>query len=268
LKLVVTIRSYFATPDGEPKRYYPRRTLRPLAVDTKFSLLQLVDFIGETFIWGSKQYLKLWRCLDDDFVEIKTDEDLLQWFEVNMQKGVVRIEGEVHDFEGPLLFSPTKRRFHPKVRSRVVNGEPTLNISDPLRSKRRVAHDDSDTESLKALSDSSYDSDLAASSDSDLDFSDSEYDPDAEILDEDEDDDIPTFAYDVDNPCIDKDVMFPDVDACKSAVTHHAILHDYAYETVKKCKKRFRAKCKRADKGCKWQFFASTSKKYIGCMVI
>jgi hypothetical protein len=79
---------------------------------------------------------------------------------------------------------------------------------------------------------------------------------------------LPTFAYDVDNPCIDKDVMFPDVDACKYAVTHHAILHDYAYKTVKKCKKRFRSKCKRAYKGCKWLFFASTSKKYIGCMVI
>jgi hypothetical protein len=46
------------------------------------------------------------------------------------------------------------------------------------------------------------------------------------------------FAYDVGNPCIDNGVMFPDVDACKSAVTHYAILHDYAYETVKKGKKK------------------------------
>jgi hypothetical protein len=27
LKLVITIDSYFAMPDGEPKRYYPHRTL-------------------------------------------------------------------------------------------------------------------------------------------------------------------------------------------------------------------------------------------------
>jgi hypothetical protein len=132
-------------------------------------------------------------------------------------------------------------------------------------SNRSVVRDDSNTESLKALSDSSYDSDLAASSESDLELSDYEYDPSDEIFDE--DDDIPPFAYDVDNPCIDKGVMFQDVDECKSVVTHHAILNDYAYETVKKCKKRFRAKCKRANKGCKWQFYASTSKKYTGCMV-
>jgi hypothetical protein len=60
------------------------------------------------------------------------------------------------------------------------------NISEPKRSNRRVAHDDSNTESLKALSDSSYDSDLVASSNSDRDFSNSEYDPDAEIFDEDD----------------------------------------------------------------------------------
>jgi hypothetical protein len=77
LKVVLTIRSYFVASDGEPKRYYPRRTLRPLVVDTKFSLLQLVDFLGATFIWCSKKYLSLWHVLDDEFVEIKTDDDLL-----------------------------------------------------------------------------------------------------------------------------------------------------------------------------------------------
>jgi hypothetical protein len=41
-----------------------------------------------------------------------------------------------------LLFSPTKHRFHQKVRSRVANREPTINMSEPLRLKRRVAHDD------------------------------------------------------------------------------------------------------------------------------
>ncbi|XP_062186670.1 uncharacterized protein LOC133890252 [Phragmites australis] len=146
------------------------------------------------------------------------------------------------------------------------------------KSKRKVAHDEEtvgvdeddiyfDTESLVALSDSSYDTDLAASSDSDSDCNDPEYDPDCEIVDEDDEDDVPVFSYDVDDPCIDNDVIFPDVDQCKSAVTHHAILNDCAFHIVKKDKKRFRAICKRAYKGCKWQFYASTSKKYIGCKV-
>ena len=76
------------------------------------------------------------------------------------------------------------------------------------------------------------------------------------------------FSYDPDDPCIDVDVVFLDVDQCKSAVTHHAILHDHAFKVVKKDQERFRAICKRADEGCKWSFFTSTSKKYVGCKVI
>jgi hypothetical protein len=49
------------------------------------------------------------------------------------------------------------------------------------------------------LCDSSYGIDLAASSDSNIDSSDGEYDPDVEIVDEDEED-IPPFSYDVDDP--------------------------------------------------------------------
>jgi hypothetical protein len=69
------------------------------------------------------------------------------------------------------------------------------------------------TDSLVTLSDSSYDTDLAASSDSDID---SEYDPDIEIVDED-DEDIPPFSYDVDDPCIEVGVVFPNVKQCKEA---------------------------------------------------
>ncbi|XP_012700663.1 uncharacterized protein LOC101768945 [Setaria italica] len=144
--------------------------------------------------------------------------------------------------------------------------------------KRKGAHDDgklvgvheegnySGTESLAALSDSSYDTDLAASSDSDC--SDPEYERDVEIFDEDDEDDSSVFSYDVDDPCFDIGVVFPDVKQCKSALTQHAILNGYAFRTVKKDKKRFQVKCLRAEEGCKWTFFASTSsKKYLGCKV-
>jgi hypothetical protein len=141
--------------------------------------------------------------------------------------------------------------------------------------KSRATHDEdvigvdeesmySDTDSLVALSDSSYDTDLAASSNSDID---SEYDPDVEIVDED-DEDIPPFSYDVDDPCIEVGVVFPDVKQCKEAVTQHAIIHDHAFKATRTDHNKFRAVCKRADKGCKWRFYATTSKnKYIGCKV-
>ena len=44
----------------------------------------------------------------------------------------------------------------------------------------------------------------------------------------------PPFSYDVDDPCIDVNVVFPDMDQCKSTVIHHAILNDHAYQIVKR----------------------------------
>ena len=89
-----------------------------------YSLLQLVDFIGESFLWGSKQYISLWRALEDDSIEIKTDKQLFEWFELNKENGKVHIVGQINDFDGPLQFSPTKRRFH-----LTVQDFPTLTLS-------------------------------------------------------------------------------------------------------------------------------------------
>ncbi|TVU10853.1 hypothetical protein EJB05_44406, partial [Eragrostis curvula] len=98
------------------------------------------------------------------------------------------------------------------------------------------------TDSLVAMSDSSYDTDLAASSDSDIDPSDVEYDPDDDMMDEDDDDDgIPPFSYDVDDPCIDVGVVFPDVKQCKEAVTHHAIINNHAFRHTRSDSDKFRA---------------------------
>jgi hypothetical protein len=112
----------------------------------------------------------------------------------------------------------------------------------------------SDTESLVASSDSS--------------FSDPEYELDDEIVEENDEDDISVFSFDVDDPCVDIGVVFPDMNQCKSALTQHAILNDYAFCTVKKDNKQFRAKCLRANRGCKWIFFASTNKKSPRCKVL
>jgi hypothetical protein len=78
---------------------------------------------------------------------------------------------------------------------------------------------------------------LAASSDSDDVWSgdsDTEFDPIGEIVDEEDEYDLPMFSYDANDPCIDVNVVFPDVDQCKLAVTHHAILHDHAFQYCEK----------------------------------
>ncbi|WVZ83421.1 hypothetical protein U9M48_030570 [Paspalum notatum var. saurae] len=261
LTLVIKVQSFWSLPDGGPKTYSRRQTLTTAVEMNGYGLLQLVDYIGERFVWGSKQYITLWRSLEDASIEIKTDEHLLEWFQLNQEKGAVHIDA-------PLKFSPTKRRFHPSVRNNVeptpgtppLDLDPPVNPTQPTQEMIEPTNDDeepigvdeeetySDTESLVAPGDSSYDSQLAASSDSD--GSDLEYEPDEEIIDEDDEDALSVFSYDVDDPCVDISVVFPNLKQCKSALTHHAILNDYAFH-----------------KGCNCIFFASTSKKSVGCKV-
>ena len=121
LELVVRVRSFFSLPDSGPKTWWQGRTLSTKVVDTNsFGLLQLVDFIAEHCLWGSKQYITLSRDLENDSMEIKSDENLLEWFLINVENELVCINAQINDFEGPLQFSPTKRRFHPTVRASML----------------------------------------------------------------------------------------------------------------------------------------------------
>ena len=225
LNLVVRIRSFFSLSDGGPKTWMQGKTLPTQTVDIhSYSFLQLVDFIAEHYMWGSKQYITLWRELEYS-MEVKSDEQLLEWFQLNLDKGIVRINTQINDFEGPLQCSPTKRRCHPSVRNRaptttttnerateVPTNEGCTNERATFSSKKKrdtkckkkggddddcvgVDEEDmySDTDSLVAPSDSSYDSDLAASSDPDDDSSDPEFEPNGEVVDNDDEYDIPPF---------------------------------------------------------------------------
>jgi hypothetical protein len=78
---------------------------------------------------------------------------------------------------------------------------------------------------LTALSDNSYDTDLAASSDSDP-----EYDPEGDIVDEDDGDNVPVFSYDADDPCIDVAVVFQNIDEWDDSYT---LLPTYQVELMK-----------------------------------
>ena len=86
----------------------PTQTVDP----QNYGILQLVDFIAEHYMWGSKQHITLSR--ESEYtMEIKSDEELFEWFQLNIDKGVVRINAQINDFEGPLQCLPTKCRCHP-----------------------------------------------------------------------------------------------------------------------------------------------------------
>jgi hypothetical protein len=61
-----------------------------------------------------------YRLRSTNTIEIKSDEQLFRWFELNQECRVVRIDAQINDFEGPLQFSPTKHRCHPAVRNKVL----------------------------------------------------------------------------------------------------------------------------------------------------
>ena len=71
LELVVKVRSFLSLPDSGLKTWWQGRTLPTKVVGTSsFGLLQLVDFIVEHCLWGSKQYITLWCDLENDSMEI------------------------------------------------------------------------------------------------------------------------------------------------------------------------------------------------------
>jgi hypothetical protein len=123
----------------------------------------LVNHVAETFSWGSKKYISLWHSLDES-VEIRNDEQLLEWCEMNLQQGTTHSDAQINDFDGPLQFSPTKCGLHPKVRSTLCETtNPPHDISQPTnmsqkryervkRAKKKSVDEDglySDTESLE-----------------------------------------------------------------------------------------------------------------------
>ena len=142
---------------------------------------------------------------------------MFECFDLNVDKGTVHIVAQIDDFEGPLQCSPMKRRCHASVRNRIPTIERATNVRGKSTSKKKTTTNDSvgvdeegmysETDSLVAASDSSYDIDLAASSDSNDEGSDPEFDPDGEIGDVDDEFHPPPFSYDVDAPCIDVDAV-------------------------------------------------------------
>ena len=86
----------FSLPDGGPKTWMQGRTLPTQTIDIhNYSLLQLVDFLAGHYMWGSKQHITLSR--ESEYtMEIKSDEELFEWFQLNLDKGVVWINAQIN----------------------------------------------------------------------------------------------------------------------------------------------------------------------------
>jgi hypothetical protein len=55
-----------------------------------------------TTIWEQMEYISLFRVTDvcdEVCVPIKCDEQLLEWFNLNLENGVAYIDAQINDFE-------------------------------------------------------------------------------------------------------------------------------------------------------------------------
>jgi hypothetical protein len=66
--------------------------------------MQIIDHIADHFMWGSKQYVTLCGTSQGSDVNfpIKSDEQVLEWFEMILEKRVVHIDAQINDFDDPL----------------------------------------------------------------------------------------------------------------------------------------------------------------------
>jgi hypothetical protein len=101
---------------------------------------------------------------DDVAIEIKYDEQLLEWFELNIESEIMCVDAENKNFDGSLQFSPSKHQCHLKVRLTLIETTTLLHVhphkmrelkmtQSQIRATKSKSRDEDDV-----LSDSSYDS--------------------------------------------------------------------------------------------------------------
>jgi hypothetical protein len=67
--------------------------------------MQIIDHIAEHFKWSSKQYITFYDSYedsDDVSFPIKSNEHVVEWFQINIEKGVMDIDAQMNDFDGPM----------------------------------------------------------------------------------------------------------------------------------------------------------------------
>jgi hypothetical protein len=154
LSVVVRMSCYFNFSDVEPKAYSRRKTLSPIVVDaSSYVLLQLINHIAEHFIWV-RSNISLYFVHPLFVMKYVFQLKVLEWFNLNLKNGVVHIDAQINDFDGPLHFLSTKHRLHPTIRERVqekfleITSTQSLDLVsfvNPTQVTQETYHKESDT---------------------------------------------------------------------------------------------------------------------------
>ncbi|XP_062203799.1 uncharacterized protein LOC133906007 [Phragmites australis] len=257
MRIAFCVPTFLSKPDDEPPMWRKGKTLNLVVDSRSMHLVSLFDYLGNEVKWGSKQM-------------------------VPMLFKAIKIE----DFHGPLTFIPSPEK--PSNCKRTKKGTPDVGsygipCTPPARDAAPPDAQTKTTTAEGAKGEAKADAEEVEESDADSievhsdrschtsgESSDSGYEPDSAYEPDEGDDEIgedksdyTDYAFNYENPCVDKGTIFSDAATFTKVLRHHSLINDYQYQTEKSSLDRVRVHCK--AKECKWRIHASktSDKRYF-----
>jgi MuDR family transposase len=237
----------------------------------RFSLCELISGLSEELCWGSCQTPKIWMFDKNEGrdVGVVSESQILEMFRMYQNEQKITLIVVVCDLDGSSKYSGSQSQ---------IGGFQECNMSkQPDQSNNPDEHVGFNEKRL-------YGSDIEvgfANHAFEKEYIDPEEDNEHEelVVDEVEGDiheelrinDVvqcePSFVFDPENPKIEVNALFPDVNTFRKALRHFAIKNEFEVRKVKSDRKRFIGECKHPS--CPWRIRASIlqdNKTFMVCI--
>ena len=271
--------------DGR-KDYIKGKTLNWVVDSDRFSLCDLRSYLFDDLCWGSCQTPKIWIFDKNDGkeVEVVSESQISEMFRMFQNERKIFFLVVVCDLDGSSKCSGTNSTFPctPSQPSPTIalGSQSHIGSSQGCNMSGQPNQSDNLDEYVgfneEGLYSSDVEGDLAHEGANHAEDDNMDEEPTVENIgynmhEEPAVDDVvqcePIIAFDPENPRIEVNALFPDVDAFRNALRHFAIKNEFEVHTLKSDKKRFIGRCKQLD--CPWRIRASIlqdKKTFMVCM--
>jgi MuDR family transposase len=246
----------FLNKQNDGKKIYVKGKILKWRVDSdRFSLCDMVSDLSGEITWGSCQKPKIWMFdkKEGRDVEIIYESQILEMFNMYQKERKILLYVVVCDSDGSSKCSNTT----PNCACTPSQPTPSVALDDEtqMKSSQRV-NDNECNEYVGVNEEDMYgfdDDEGNVHEDVDIDIEEGDVHKESAI--DDEVDSGPIIAYDPENPKIELNALFLDVDVFRKALRHYPIKNEFEVSTLKSDKKRFIGKCKYPN--CPWRIHAS-----------
>jgi MuDR family transposase len=239
------------------KEYVKGRVLKWVVDSDKFSLCELMTNLKEEISWGSSQLPKIWFFdkNKDREVGISSESQIPNIFRMYEMERKISILVVICDCDGSSKYSGTNTPFS------CTPSQPPPPIAFGIQVEGSQIDNNDGYVGFNEEHMYSVDGEDSIIHNGVIEESQIDSEPIMEenIVEEPNIDDVvecvPNIVYDPENPKIEVNALFPDVNAFRNSLRHFAIKNEFEVSTVKSDKKRFIGKCKHSD--CPWRIRAS-----------